>query len=179
MRRFRNGRLLMATLGLSLTLACVTINIYFPAEKVESVAGKIVDEIRGPEKKGTPKPDQNSSLLRWLATLAVGQAWAEEITTVENATIRELKARMKARYQQTRPYYRKGVFQEGDDGYVHLGSGKDLSLKEKRLLKGLMAAENRDRKALYEEVARALQIDPSQVGRVAEIFAKEWKKTLP
>ena len=29
--------------------ACVTINIYFPAEKVESVAGDIVDEIRGRE----------------------------------------------------------------------------------------------------------------------------------
>lgn len=179
MRRLRKGRLLTAVLGLLLALACVTINIYFPAEKVKSVADKIVDEIRGPEKKGAPKPEQNSSLLRWLAGLAVAEAWAEEVTTVENATIRELKTRMKARYPQTRLYYRKGILQEGDDGYVRLVSGKGLSLKEKRLLKGLVAAENRDRKALYEEVARALQIDPSQVGRVAEIFAKEWKETLP
>ena len=29
--------------------ACVTINIYFPAEKVKSVAGDIVDDIRGRE----------------------------------------------------------------------------------------------------------------------------------
>ena len=29
--------------------ACVTINIYFPAEKVESVAGEIVNDIRGDE----------------------------------------------------------------------------------------------------------------------------------
>ena len=34
--------------------ACVTINIYFPAEKVESVAGDIVNDIRGkkPDQKG-------------------------------------------------------------------------------------------------------------------------------
>ena len=32
---------------LLIVFACVTINIYFPAEKVESVAGEIVDEIRG------------------------------------------------------------------------------------------------------------------------------------
>ncbi|UCH19598.1 MAG: hypothetical protein JSU83_13535 [Deltaproteobacteria bacterium] len=31
-----------------LIFACVTINIYFPAEKVESVAGEIVEDIRGP-----------------------------------------------------------------------------------------------------------------------------------
>ena len=36
--------------------ACVTINIYFPAEKVESVAGEIVNDIRGkkPDQKGEP-----------------------------------------------------------------------------------------------------------------------------
>ena len=32
-------------------LACVTINIYFPAEKVEAVAGEIVNEVRG-QKRG-------------------------------------------------------------------------------------------------------------------------------
>lgn len=36
--------------------ACVTINIYFPAEKVESVAGDIVNDIRGPRSyAGSPK----------------------------------------------------------------------------------------------------------------------------
>ena len=43
----------------SLTLfACVTINIYFPAEKVESVAEDIVNDIRGikppPERSASP-----------------------------------------------------------------------------------------------------------------------------
>jgi hypothetical protein len=29
---------------------------------------------------------------------------------------------------------------------------------------------------LYQEVAKALKIDSSQVGRVGEVFAKEWQK---
>ena len=31
------------------TFACVTVNIYFPAEQVESIAGEIVNDIRGEE----------------------------------------------------------------------------------------------------------------------------------
>ena len=38
--------------------ACVTINIYFPAEQVETVAGEIVDEIRG-QQPGDEKPLHN------------------------------------------------------------------------------------------------------------------------
>ena len=41
-----------------------------------------------------------------------------------------------------------------------------------------MDAENIDRKTLYAEVAQALKIDDSQIGRVAEIFAKEWQKPV-
>ncbi|HSQ85865.1 MAG TPA: hypothetical protein VLM43_14195, partial [Desulfobacterales bacterium] len=39
--------------------ACVTINIYFPAEKVESVAGDIVNDIRG--KKPEQKDNQSKN----------------------------------------------------------------------------------------------------------------------
>ncbi|MBW1667783.1 MAG: DUF1318 domain-containing protein, partial [Deltaproteobacteria bacterium] len=53
-----------------------------------------------------------------------------------------------------------------------------LNLKQKRNLKSLISAENRYRKQLYAEVARALNIDPSQINKVAEIFAKEWQKSV-
>jgi hypothetical protein len=39
-------------------------------------------------------------------------------------------------------------------------------------------AENKDRRVLYQEVAKALKIDPAQTDRVATIFAKEWQKSL-
>ena len=168
--------------GAVLTLfACVTINIYFPAEKVESVAGEIVDEIRG--KKGSsdeksPSHDESSYLMKTLFALSPSMAWAQEVTTVSNPSIRALKERMKDRFHRMKPFYLSGALREGGDGYVSLGDTKGLGLKEKRDLNNMVAAENQDRRALYQEVARALQIDPGQIDKIAEIFAKEWQKSV-
>jgi uncharacterized protein YdbL (DUF1318 family) len=77
-----------------------------------------------------------------------------------------------------KPFYDKGMVREGNDGYVHIGESGGAGLKEKRDLKTMVDAENQTRRQLYEEVARALKIDMSQVGRIAEIFAKEWQKSV-
>ncbi|MBW1802225.1 MAG: DUF1318 domain-containing protein [Deltaproteobacteria bacterium] len=158
--------------------ACVTINIYFPAEKVESVAGEIVDEIRGRDSGGEKKsPEGNSSVFRrTLFAFSPATAWAEDVTSVSNPTIRALKGRMKGRFARMKPYYQKGLLKEGGNGYVSIGSTAGLGLKEKRDLKSLVDAENNDRRTLYKEVAKALKIDSSQVNKVAQIFAKEWQK---
>jgi hypothetical protein len=160
--------------------ACVTINIYFPAEKVESVAGEIVDDIRGPrlEDEQTSE-DKKQGFFRGRSLLAglVSVAWAQDATTVSNAAIRELKDRMKARYGQLKPWFANGVLKEGNDGFVAVAQTGSLGLKDKGTVRNLVTAENNDRKNLYTEVAKALNIDPSQTGRIAEIFAKEWQKS--
>jgi len=157
------------------TFACVTINIYFPAEKVESVAGEIVKDIRGQEKPD--KGDKTSFWRNMLSGLQTTSAWAEEATTVSNPTIRALKERMKANYAQMKPFYAKGAVVENNSGYVSLGNTQTLDIKEKRDLNALVTAENSMRNQLYEEVAKALKIDLSQVSRIGEIFAKEWQKS--
>ena len=161
--------------------ACVTINIYFPAEKVESVAGEIVDDIRGPRPENMPDSDQKrQGFFRGRSLLAslVPVAWAQDATTVSNPAIRELKDRMKARYAQLKPWFANGVLQEGNDGFVAIVQTNNLGLKDKGTVRNLVTAENNDRQNLYREVAKALNIDPSQTGRIAEIFAKEWQKSL-
>ncbi|MFH1124107.1 MAG: DUF1318 domain-containing protein [Pseudomonadota bacterium] len=169
----------LAMMGtLFFVFACVTINIYFPAEKVESVAGEIVNDIRGANPEKNPKGDKTSFLGRTLLALLPSPAWAEDATTVSNPTIRALKEKLKNNYMQMKPYYQKGTVSEGNDGYVSLGNTGGLGLKEVRDIKGLVDAENRYRRQLYEEVAKALKIDPSQVNKVAEIFAKEWQKSV-
>lgn len=161
--------------------ACVTINIYFPAEQVESVAGDIVNEIRGTqgnEQEKSLKKDKNSLLRDTLLALSPSFAWAAEAVTVSNPTIRALKQKMKSRYAQLKPYYQKKMLKEGNDGYLSAGTTQGLGLKEKRDMKNLVSAENADRKKLYTEIAKALKIDSSQIKKVAEIFAKEWKKSV-
>ncbi|MFZ0131889.1 MAG: DUF1318 domain-containing protein [Desulfobacterales bacterium] len=162
--------------------ACVTINIYFPAEKVESVAGKIVEDIRGPQPEGSPAPEQKQQGFkrdRSVFAFMVSTAWAEDITTVSNPAIRELKTRMKDRYAQLKPWFAAGVLKEGDDGYVAIAPSDTLSVRDKGMLRNLVAAENSDRKSLYLEVAKALNIDAGQVDRIAGIFAGEWQKSVP
>ena len=161
--------------------ACVTINIYFPAEKVESVAGEIVDEIRG--KKAEDMEESGEKTQRFLdrekwTVFSVSSAWAADVTEVSNAAIRALKQRMKERFDQMKPYFQKGMLSEGSDGYVSLGNIDSLDLKSRRDLKNLVDAENRDRRSLYMEVAHALNIDPGQLSKIESIFAKEWQKSL-
>lgn len=180
MRRHRQALLTVFLFTVLCIFACVTVNIYFPAEKVESVAGEIVTDIRT-EKKSEPESSQQSDKIslpgETLYRLTCSLVWAEEeVTTVSNAKIRGLKEQMKRRYGEMKPYYRKGMVKEGDNGYVFLGNTDALNLKERRDLNNLVDAENKDRAELYLEVAKALQIDSSQVSRVAEIFAKEWQK---
>ncbi len=161
--------------------ACVTINIDFPGEKVESVAGDIVHDIRGDkggENDNSLKNEKNSLLIKTLLALGPASAWADEVTAVSNPTIRALKEKLKGLYQQMKPYYQKGMLKEDNNGYVSLGDIKGLGLKEKRDLKTLVDTENKTRKGLYGEVAKALKIDSSQVNKIAEIFAKEWQKPV-
>ena len=160
--------------------ACVTINIYFPAEQVETVAGEIVDEIRGQQPgNGKSLDNEKSNLFKktffaFVAPVAV----AAEPLTVSNPGIRMLKQQMKTRYPQMRPLYQKGILRESNSGYVSLGNTAGLGLKEQRNLKNLVTAENNDRRKLYGEIAKAMKIDPSQVNRIGEIFAKEWQKPV-
>ena len=167
---------MMVSLFSLLIFACVTINIYFPAEKVESVAGEIVDEIRG---QSPDRKKDNSFLLReTLLAFGCPDAFADQTLTVSNPIIRKLKQKMKARYVQMRPYYQKGMLKEENNGYVSIVNTAGLNLKEKRNLNSLVSAEDSDRQRLYGEIAKALKIDPSQVNRIAEIFAKEWQKPV-
>jgi hypothetical protein len=161
----------------------VTINIYFPAEKVENVAEDIVDDIRGTDNKKNPQSQKGtkplSRLMEIFGFLGPASAHAQDVTEVSNATIRALKENMRQRYPQIKPLYVKGLIKEGDNGYLVEGNLRQVDLKTRRQVKKLMDAENSDRTKLYKEVAVALKIDPSQINRVEEIFAKQWQKSVP
>jgi len=181
----QHGKLIKTAVALAILSmgACVTINIYFPAEKVEAVAGEIVQEVRGlqPEKDTDAPPKNKSSSVHRPMRVAslVATAWAaEDVTTVSNPTIRTLKQQMKDRYPLLKPHFKSGVLIEGADGYVALANAGALNLKDKRDVTGLVDAENKDRRILYQEVAKALKIEPAQTDRVGTIFAKEWQKSL-
>jgi uncharacterized protein YdbL (DUF1318 family) len=170
--------------ALAFTAACVTVNIYFPAAKVEKTAEKIVDEVYQ-EKKETPQPEKEKpqtslggGLFRDLARLArlgPAPACAEEATTVSNAAIRALKEQIGQRHQELLPHYQQGRVGINKEGSLEVRGTNGLGLPQVATLKRLVDADNAARRQLYEEVARALSLKPEQVSQVQQIFAKQWR----
>ena len=164
--------------------SCVTINIYFPAEEVKRAAEEIVRDIRQtPETRNETAPPskspQSEGFLRRSFTVLIEtpQAHAQPETTVSNAAIRELKDRMRSRQAGLAPFFSQGAIGENNQGYVDLRDAGSLDVKSRAQVQRLMNAENQDRKQLYGEVARALNVDAGQIGRIGTIFANEWQKT--
>lgn len=179
-------RLPVAVLAvLAVLTACVTVNIYFPAAKVEKTAEKIVDEVYM-EKKESPPPEQKDKPrsqkdggmfggLARLARLGPAPAHAEEATTVSNAAIRALKDQIGRRHQELLPYYQQGQVGITRDGFLEVRGTGGLGLPQVAALKRLVDADNAARRQLYEEVAKALNLKPEQVSQVRQIFAKQWR----
>ena len=170
-----------ALLGfMALALACVTVNIYFPAAQVEKTAEEIVKDVYGEkEQPKKPKaPGDKSSLGVMLAWLGPRSAHAAEATTVSNAAIRNLKNNIKARHGQLQPFYQKGNLGINKDGFLDVRETKGLNMPQVAKLRRLVAAENNDRKRLNQEVAKALK-QPQNVGKVQKIFADKWRGEAP
>ena len=164
-------RIFLMSLLVLFVLSCVTVNIYFPAAQAQKTAREITEEVRGvhPE-EGKEKPQS----FRWT-----GVAYAQEELEVSNATIRALKASIKKRYPQLKPYLSAGILGESLQGFLVVKDVHGLSMRDKAKVNRMMAAENNDRKALYKAVAQALRIDNSQIPRLGKVFAKEWQRTAP
>ena len=160
--------------------ACVTVNIYFPAAAVERAEDQIVKETWGsgptePDKKGQPqsrifKPDAATVLFRF-----VNEAHAQEADiNVSNPAIRALKDSIKNRSELLKPYMDRGNVGITRDGLLAVRATDGLSLKERAEVQQLVDAENRDREALYLEIAKANNFAKESVPKIKAIFAKSW-----
>ena len=170
MRKFPPNFTIFITL-LVLAIACVTINIYFPEAAVQKTAEEIVDEVRKSEEEGKKKQEKDIVQFSFSFIPAV---YAQEEERVSTPKIRALKQALKDKESLLQPFFEKGNIGEGNDGFIQIRSEDDLSLKEKADVRRLTKEVNNDRENLYTEVARALNIEESQIPRIQKIFAKRW-----
>jgi len=168
--------------GLMLLTACVTINIYFPAAQAEAAAGRIVDDILGEQPpagdKGSmllPSSADDASLAQNLLDFLIpaAQAQAAPDFNVNTPQIRKLQASMKQRNNSLKPYYDSGAVGFTTDARVAIRDASKISLKQKNKVKQLLAAENRDRDALYRAIAEA-NGQPKWEGQIRSTFARTW-----
>ncbi len=157
--------------------SCVTVNIYFPAAAVERAADQIVKETWGEAGKTPAKPQSRAWEIPFrLAALGyVGQAEAQEADiNISNPAIRALKKSIKARADAIKPFMDRGNIGIAQDGLLMIRTADGLNLKERAETKQLVDAENRDREALYAEIAKANNISKDSIPKIKAIFAKSW-----
>jgi uncharacterized protein YdbL (DUF1318 family) len=165
-----------------LTAACVTVNIYFPAPAVQKAADQIVGETwgeeKGPRPDQTPKegsPKSENPVWPMVFTFLPRPATAQEPDiNVSTPAIRALKESIKNRSQTLKQYMDRGNVGITADGLLTARNTKDLSLRERAEVEKLVDAENRDREALYQEIAEANKFPKDRVKDIKRIFANSW-----
>jgi uncharacterized protein YdbL (DUF1318 family) len=167
--------------------ACVTINVYFPAEAAVKAADRIILDVYGeqpaaPAKPAEPQsrlpykgaPSSTHTLLDWFISPA--QAGAD--LSVNTPAIQQLTASMEARHKQLAPYYKSGAIGMTRDGELALRDQKLVPLQERNAVKSLISKENNDRSALYKEIATA-NGHPEWEADIRSTFATRWVGNAP
>jgi len=174
----RTAFLTMLGVALTFVLACITVNIYFPEATVKQAAEEIVEEIRKKD-----EPEKKSAVITPAAYFErsgfslVPAVWAQQETTVSTPAIRALKESLKNRFPGLKLFFDGGNIGETNKGLVEIRDEAALNLKDKAALRNLVKEENADRLSLYAEVAKALNIEASQIERIQKIFAENWIKS--
>lgn len=164
-------------------VSCVTINIYFPAAAAEKAADRIIEDVWGPATKTEEeaKPEVQSmfkeipssnvviSVLNWL----VSPASAEANLNISSPAINGIQDKMKTRHSSLKPYYTSGAVGLTENGLITVRDAKAIALKDRNKVKGLVADENKDRNALYAEIARA-NGHPEWKTDIQSTFARRW-----
>ena len=172
-------------LGVMFVLAaCVTINVYFPAAAAEKAAEQFVGDVLGePREEGSlfqPLELLEESLL--LASTAVldvlvPSAHAQQAKIdINTPQINAIKARMAQRQRSSlNSFFDAGAVGFSNDGLLMIRDRAAVPLNERRNLESLVADENRDRKAVYREIAVA-NGHPEWEQDIRDTFAREWVK---
>jgi uncharacterized protein YdbL (DUF1318 family) len=80
---------------------------------------------------------------------------------------------MEARHRKLAPYYNSGAVGMTRNGEITVRDQKSVPLAERNSVRNLVAEENRDRSALYTEMARA-NGHPEWEDEIRSTFARRW-----
>ena len=172
---------LVAALGAFVLAACVTINVYFPAAEAQQAAAEFVDKVIGEDKKdeaAPAKPPQASLQPRFRfdpISFVIGDAQAQEVDiSIKTPAVQAIQARMAERFQGSlEKHFDSGALGFGSDGLVAIRDATKVELKDRVAVKELVAEDNRDRKAVYREIAVA-NGHPEWEAQIRDTFARQW-----
>ena len=172
--------------GALLLSACVTINVYFPAAEAKEAARefveKVIDQADKVEVKQAPAGGGGMAMLQrrvdfdpWML-LGIGSAQAQSAPdiTIKTPAIQAIQARMESRFDASlRGGFDSGALGFTADGMVAVRDAGKLELKDRVAVNAAVADDNRDRKAVYREIAVA-NGHPEWEAQIREVFARQW-----
>ena len=163
--------------------ACVTINVYFPAAEAKEAAKEFVDKVIGEDGQAVPKTEKSGGGMAMMqrrvdlwSVLGVGSAYAQSAPdiTINTPAIRAIQAKMEQRFNSNlRAGFDAGALGFSSDGLVTVRDAAKLPLKDRVAINSAVADDNRDRKALYREVAVA-NGHPEWESQIRDVFARQW-----
>ncbi len=175
----RNLRWLwMATL--LVLAACVTINVYFPAAEAEKAAREFVDDVIGRPAGGSSSDDgadgargnRGAGIGRFDFAI-IGSAHAQADINIRTPAIQAIRERMRVRFDSLKPHFDAGALGMTNDGRIAVRDPSALPLKDRASMNQVVAEDNRDRDAVYREIAVA-NGHPEWEANIRSTFAKEW-----
>lgn len=178
-----------ALCAIGLVGACVTINVYFPAAAAEKAADRIIEEVWGKD-AGKDQSSRSADpalflkhhsgrLMLGLAEIILPSAQAQQADlNISSPGINSIKDRMQSRHEKLRPFYDSGAVGLTSDGLLTVRDPKGVSLADRQRVNTLVADENRDRNALYAEIARANNHPEWEQG-IRDTFARQWVEKAP
>ena len=157
--------------------ACVTINVYFPAAEAQEAAREFVEKVIGDEAAPAEAPAESGGMAAnfdWT-TLLISSAYAQSADiTLKTPAIQAIQDRMAQRFQgQLAAAFDSGALGFGRDGLLVVRDAAAIALKDRAGLQQAVADDNRDRNAVYREIAVA-NSHPEWEGEIRDIFARQW-----
>lgn len=180
----------MPVVAALLLSACVTINVYFPAAEAKEAAKEFVEKVINDADKVEIKPAPAGGGMAMLgrrleldlsgfdgwALVGIGSARAQAAPdiTIKTPAIQAIQARMEARFNSTlRAGFDSGALGFTSDGLITVRDPSKLELKDRVAISAAVADDNRDRKAVYREVAVA-NGHPEWEEQIRAVFARQW-----
>ena len=111
------------------------------------------------------------------AIVPVAEAAQADIN-INTAAINRLRKGMEARQSKLRPFYKSGAIGFDQNARVAVRDAAAVSMKQRNQMKKLVADENRDRDALYREIARA-NGHPEWEQDIRKTFSRIWIEEAP
>lgn len=179
----------LSVTGLAAVLAifggCVVIpdtfdaNINVTIRHIQEQADEFLDYVSGetdtlPPIGAAPEADQKSMLDRFLDAIdPVQTAYAAEINET-SPRVQQIANSMKARFSDVEAAKRTGAVGENNRGFLEMVKPDAIADADQRNnAQKTIAADNEDRKALYQEIARLNADQNLTVGTVERIYAQK------